>query len=197
MTFGTTDPSSPFATVSKTPQQEAETLIGRSLHAGASYRYGLAAAEGILRRLRTDYIDLLSIHKFDPFTPAEETARALENLVQRGLVRYVGYSNWTAWQAAKFIGIQKLHDYSSLVAAQMYYALVGRDIEHEVVPSCRDAGIGIVVWSPLTSGFLTGRYTRQDPSGGKGRISGSISCPHDKEKRVRSGREDEGNRRPA
>jgi aryl-alcohol dehydrogenase-like predicted oxidoreductase len=230
MTFGTAEPSSPFATVSKTPQQEAETLIGRSLDAGINffdkadvytngetekilgealgsrrkdvvistkvgfrssqaliqaggfYRYVLAAAEGSLRRLRTDYIDLLSIHKFDPFTPAEETARGLENLVQRGLVRYVGYSNWTAWQAAKFVGIQNLHNYSPLVAAQMYYSLVGRDIEHEVVPFCRDAGIGIVVWSPLASGFLTGRYTRQDPSGGKGRISGFDFLPHDKEK---------------
>jgi aryl-alcohol dehydrogenase-like predicted oxidoreductase len=230
MTFGTVDASSPFATVSKTPQQEAEALIGRSLdaginffdtadvytngetekilgvalgsrrkdvvistkigfrsgepliHAGASYRHVLAAAEGSLRRLRTDYLDLLSIHKFDLFTPAEETARALENLVQRGLVRYVGYSNWTAWQAAKFVGIQKLHNYSPLVAAQMYYSLVGRDLEHEVVPFCRDAGIGIVVWSPLASGFLTGRYSRQDPSGGNGRISGFDFLPHDKEK---------------
>jgi len=116
--------------------------------------------------LNTDYIDLLSIHKFDPYTPAEETARALENLVQRGLVRYVGYSNWTAWQAAKFVGIQKLHNYSPLVAAQMYYSLIGRDLEHEIVPFCKDAGIGIVVWSPLASGFLTGRYMRQDPTGG-------------------------------
>jgi len=230
MTFGTVDPSSPFATVSKTPQQEADALIGRSLdaginffdtadvytngetekilgealgsrrkdvvistkvgfrsgealiHAGASYRHVLEAAESSLRRLRTDYVDLLSIHKFDPFTPAEETARALENLVQRGLVRYVGYSNWTAWQAAKFVGIQKLHNYSPLVAAQMYYSLVGRDVEHEAVPFCRDAGIGIVVWSPLASGFLTGRYTREDPSGGKGRISGFDFLPHDKEK---------------
>src|SRR5579864_7523032 len=230
MTFGKNDPSSPFATVAKTPQEEAAAMIGRSLdaginffdtadvytngetekilggalgsrrkdviistkvgfrsgeaiaQAGASFRYVLAATEASLRRLQTDYIDLLSIHRFDPFTPAEETARALENLVQRGLVRYVGYSNWTAWQAAKFIGIQKLHDYSPLVAAQMYYSLVGRDIEHEVVPFCRDAGIGIVVWSPLASGFLTGRYTRQDPSGGKGRISGFDFLPHDKEK---------------
>src|SRR5579864_2257983 len=230
MTFGTVNPSSLFATVSKTPQQEAETLIGRSLdaginffdtadvytngetekilgqalssrrkdvvistkvgfrsgesliQAGASYRYVLAAAEGSLRRLRTDYIDLLSIHRFDPFTPAEETARALENLVQRGLVRYVGYSNWAAWQAAKFVGIQKLHNYSPLVAAQMYYSLVGRDLEHEVVPFCRDAGIGIVVWSPLASGFLTGRYTRQDPKGGGGRLSGFDFLPHDHEK---------------
>lgn len=230
MTFGKNNPSSPFATVAKTPQQEADRMIGRCLdaginffdtadvytsgdtekflgaalaarrkdviistkagfrsgdaliHAGASYQHLLAAVEGSLRRLQTDYVDLLSVHTFDPHTPAEETARALENLVQRGLVRYVGYSNWTAWQAAKFLGIQKLHNYSPLVAAQMYYSLVGRDLEHEVVPFCRDAGIGIVVWSPLAGGFLTGRYTRHDPSGGGGRISGFDFLPHDKEK---------------
>lgn len=230
MTFGKNDPSSPFSTVAKTPQQEAEAMISRCLdaginffdtadvytngdtekmlgaalgarrkdviistkvgfrsgealiHAGASYRYLLAATEASLRRLQTDYLDLLSIHKFDPHTPAEETARALENLVQRGLVRYVGYSNWTAWQAAKFVGIQKLYNYSPLVAAQMYYSLVGRDLEREIVPFCRDAGIGIVVWSPLAGGFLTGRYTRQDPGGDKGRLSGFDILPHDKEK---------------
>lgn len=230
MTFGSVDPSSPFAAVAKTSKQEAESLVNRCLeaginffdtadaysngqtetilgqalgsrrkdvvistkvgfrtgealiHTGGSYRYLLAAAEASLRRLNTDYIDLLSIHKFDPFTPAEETARALDNLVQRGLVRYVGYSNWTAWQAAKFVGIQKLHNYSPLVAAQMYYSLVGRDLEHEIVPFCHDAGIGIVVWSPLASGFLTGRYTRKDPTGGKGRISGFDFLPHDREK---------------
>jgi len=230
MTFGKADPSSIFAAIAKTPQQEAERIINRCLdaginffdtadvytngdtekmlgaalgarrkdvvistkvgfrsgealiHAGASYRHVLAAAEGCLRRLQTDYLDLLSIHKFDPFTPAEETARALENLVQRGLVRYVGYSNWTAWQAAKFVGIQKLHNYSPLVAAQMYYSLVGRDLEHEVIPFCRDAGIGIVVWSPLAGGFLTGRYTRQNPTGGQGRIAGFDFLPTDKEK---------------
>jgi aryl-alcohol dehydrogenase-like predicted oxidoreductase len=229
MTFGKNDPSSPFATVAKTPQEEATAMIGRSLdaginffdtadvytngetekilggalgsrrkdviistkvgfrsgeaiaQAGASFRYVIAAAEASLRRLQTDYIDLLSIHKFDPITPAEETARALENLVQRGLVRYIGYSNWAAWQAAKFVGIQKLHNYSPLVAAQMYYSLVGRDLEHEVVPFCQDAGIGIVVWSPLASGFLTGRYTRQDPKGGGGRLSGFDFLPHDHE----------------
>lgn len=230
MTFGNADPSSGLAAVAKTPQREADTMIGRCLdaginffdtadmytngeterilgaalssrrkdviistkvgfrsseaiaQAGASYRYVLAATEASLRRLQTDYIDLLSIHKLDPFTPAEETARALENLVQRGLVRYVGYSNWTAWQAAKFVGIQKLHNYSPLVSAQMYYSLVGRDLEHEVIPFCQDAGIGIVVWSPLASGFLTGRYTRQDPKGGGGRISGFDFLPHNQEK---------------
>ena len=152
------------------------------LQAGASFRYILQATEASMRRLKTDYIDLLSIHKPDPFTPFEESARALDNLVTRGLVRYIGYSNFSAWQAAKFLGIQKHHNYSPFVAAQMYYSLVGRDIEHEVAPFCQDAGIGIVVWSPLAGGFLTGRYTRQDPTGGKGRLASFDLLPHDKEK---------------
>jgi aryl-alcohol dehydrogenase-like predicted oxidoreductase len=150
--------------------------------AGASYGYILSAVESSLRRLNTDYIDLLSIHKFDPFTPMEESARALENLVQRGLVRYVGYSNFNAWQSAKFLGIQKQHNYSPFVAAQMYYSLLGRDLEHEVMPFCVDSGVGIVVWSPLAGGFLSGRYTRQDPTGGKGRLAAFDFIPFDKEK---------------
>jgi aryl-alcohol dehydrogenase-like predicted oxidoreductase len=152
------------------------------IHAGGSYAYILAAAENSLRRLGTDYLDLLSIHKPDPFTPFEETARALDNLVHRGLVRYVGYSNLSAWQAEKFVSIQKFHNYSPFVAAQMYYSLVGRDLEHEIVPFCKDAGIGIVVWSPLAGGFLSGRYTREDLSGDKGRLSGFDILPHDREK---------------
>lgn len=150
------------------------------IHSGASYAYILAAAEACLRRLNSDYIDLLSIHKPDPFTPTEETARALDNLVQRGLVRYD--SNLSGWQAAKFVGIQKLHNYAPFAAAQMYYSLLGRDLEPEVVPFCQDAGIGIVVWSPLAGGFLTGRYTRQDPTGGKGRLAEFDFPPIDREK---------------
>jgi len=149
---------------------------------GGSFRYILNSAEQCLKRLNTDAIDLLSVHKVDPWTPLEETARALENLVQRGLVRYVGYSNFTAWQSAKFLGIQQRMGYTPLVAAQMYYSLVGRDLEREVVPFCEDAGIGIVVWSPLASGFLSGRYSRQDPSGGKGRIANFDFIPFDKVK---------------
>ncbi len=151
-------------------------------HAGASYSYILSATEASLRRLNTDFVDVLSIHKPDPFTPVEETARALDNLVQRGLVRYVGYSNLSAWQAAKFVGIQKQNNYSPFIAAQMYYSLLGRDLEYEVVPFCEDAGIGIVVWSPLAQGFLSGRYTRNDPSGGEGRLSGFDILPYDREK---------------
>lgn len=149
---------------------------------GSSARHILNSAEQCLKRLGTDYLDLLSIHRFDAYTPFEESARALENLITRGLVRYVGSSNFTAWQAAKFVGIQKQRGYSPFIAAQMYYSLVGRDLEHEVVPFCEDAGVGIVVWSPLASGFLSGRYTRQDPSGGKGRLTGFDILPIEKEK---------------
>jgi aryl-alcohol dehydrogenase-like predicted oxidoreductase len=149
---------------------------------GASFGYLISAVEASLRRLNTDYVDLLSVHKIDPVTPMEETARALENLVQRGLVRYIGYSNFSAWQSAKFLGIQQQHNYSPFVAAQMYYSLVGRDIENEIVPFCTDAGVGIVVWSPLAGGFLSGRYTRKDPTGGKGRLATFDFLPFDKEK---------------
>jgi aryl-alcohol dehydrogenase-like predicted oxidoreductase len=152
------------------------------LDAGGSFRHIVNGAEASLRRLGTDYLDVLSVHRFDPYTPMEETARALQNLVSRGLVRYVGFSNFMAWQAAKFVGIQNRMGYSPLVAAQMYYSLVGRDLEHEIVPFCQDAGIGIVVWSPLASGFLSGRYTRQDPSGGQGRLATFDMLPVDKEK---------------
>ena len=149
---------------------------------GSSMRRILNSTEECLKRLGTDYIDLLSIHRFDACTPFEESARALDSLVSRGLVRYVGFSNFTAWQAAKFLGIQKQRNYAPFITAQMYYSLVGRDLEHEVVPFCEDAGIGIVVWSPLASGFLSGRYTRQDPTGGKGRMANFDILPIDKEK---------------
>jgi aryl-alcohol dehydrogenase-like predicted oxidoreductase len=150
--------------------------------AGASYGYLLSAAEACLHRLGTGYLDLLSIHKPDPFTPFEESLRALDNLVQRGLVRYVGYSNFSAWQAARCVGIQQRRSYTPFVAAQMYYSLVGRDIEHETVPFLRDAGIGLVVWSPLASGFLSGKYTRENPTGSGGRIAGFDFLPTDHER---------------
>ncbi|HEY9726862.1 MAG TPA: aldo/keto reductase, partial [Chroococcales cyanobacterium] len=127
---------------------------------GLSYRHIIASAEGSLKRLGTDYIDLYQLHIPDPLTPPEETVRALDDLVRRGLVRYVGFSNFTAWKAARMLGIQERYGYARFVGAQMYYSLLGRDIEHEFVPFIEDAGIGILVWSPLASGFLTGKYTR-------------------------------------
>lgn len=131
--------------------------------AGLSYRHIIASAEASLKRLATDYIDLYQLHIPDPLTPKEETVRALDDLVRRGLVRYVGFSNFPAWKAALMLGTQKCHGYTRFVAAQMYYSLLGRDIEHEMVPFVEDTGIGILVWSPLASGFLSGKYTRETP----------------------------------
>ncbi len=130
---------------------------------GLSYRHIIASAEASLKRLKTDYIDLYQIHIPDPLTPPEETVRALDDLVRRGMVRYVGFSNLPAWKAARILGIQERHNYARFVSAQMYYSLLGRDIEHEIVPFVEDAGIGILVWSPLASGFLSGKYARETP----------------------------------
>jgi aryl-alcohol dehydrogenase-like predicted oxidoreductase len=91
--------------------------------------------------------------------------------VRRGLVRYVGFSNFPAWKAAEAVGLQRLRGYSPFVSAQVYYSLLGRDVEHEIIPFARNAGIGIMVWSPLAGGFLSGKYTREDPKGGGGRLA--------------------------
>jgi aryl-alcohol dehydrogenase-like predicted oxidoreductase len=131
---------------------------------GSSYRHIMAAVEASLKRLNTDYIDLYQLHIPDPITPLEETLRALDDVVRQGKVRYIGYSNFPAWKAAKMVGIQQQHNYARFVAAQMYYSLLGRDLEQEVVPFVEDAGIGVLVWSPLAGGFLSGKYTRENPS---------------------------------
>ena len=139
--------------------------------AGLSYHNVIAAAEASLTRLGTDYIDLLQIHIPDPLTPFEETARALDNLVRRGLVRYVGYSNFSGWQAATMLEIQRQHAYAPFVSAQMYYSLLGRHIEYEIVPFLQHAGLGLLVWSPLAGGFLSGKYTHENPAGDNGRLA--------------------------
>jgi aryl-alcohol dehydrogenase-like predicted oxidoreductase len=130
---------------------------------GLSYRHIISSAEASLQRLGTDYIDLYQIHIPDPLTPPEETVRALDDLVRRGMVRYIGFSNLPAWKAARMLGIQERHNYARFVGAQMYYSLLGRDIEHEIVPFVEETGIGILVWSPLASGFLSGKYSRETP----------------------------------
>ena len=140
--------------------RSGESLIST----GLSYRHIIASVQGSLRRLGTDYIDLYQIHIQDPLTPCEETLRALEDVVRRGYVRYVGFCNLPAWKAAKMIGFQERRQYSCFVAAQMYYSLLGRDIEQEIVPFAQDQGLGILCWSPLASGFLTGKYTRENPA---------------------------------
>jgi aryl-alcohol dehydrogenase-like predicted oxidoreductase len=152
------------------------------LHQGLSRHHILASADESLRRLGTDYIDVYLVHKLDPHTPVEETADALDALVKAGKVRYVGFSNWPAWLAAKTVGLQHQRGWAHFQAAEVYYSLVGRDLEHEIVPFIQDAGIGAFVWSPLAGGFLTGKYTRENPKGDGGRLVSFDMLPYDKEK---------------
>jgi aryl-alcohol dehydrogenase-like predicted oxidoreductase len=148
---------------------------------GLSRHHILAAADASLKRMGTDYIDVYLVHRVDPHTPIEETVEALDALVRSGKVRYVGYSNWPAWMSAKARGIQEQRGLAPFKAAEMYYSLVGRDLEHEIVPFTQDAGIGIMVWSPLAGGLLSGKYTRENPAGDGGRLSAFNMLPHDPE----------------
>ncbi|HXX66971.1 MAG TPA: aldo/keto reductase [Polyangiaceae bacterium] len=152
---------------------------------GLSRGHILSSCEASLRRLGTDYIDLYIVHRFDPHTPMEETLQALDDLVRRGSVRHVGFSNWAAWQAAKAVGIQERRGWARFAGAQMYYSLVGRDIEHEVLPFAEDAGIGTMIWGPLAGGFLSGKYNRENLAAQENRLSGFDFLPFDKEQGFR------------
>jgi aryl-alcohol dehydrogenase-like predicted oxidoreductase len=114
-----------------------------------------------LRRLQLDHIDLYQIHGFDPATPIEETVRALDQLVRQGHVRYVGVSNWAAWQIAKALGIAERWGLSRFESLQAYYTIAGRDLERELVPMLASEGVGLMVWSPLAGGLLSGKYGRE------------------------------------
>lgn len=149
---------------------------------GLSARNLLFQVEGSLKRLGTEWLDLFVLHRLDPYTPLEETLRACEDLVRSGKVRYIGYSNWPAWRAAQAAAIQRERHWTPFCVAQMYASLVGRDVEQETVPFLRSAGAGMMVWSPLAGGFLTGRYTRKDPKGGGGRLADFDFIPMEKER---------------
>jgi aryl-alcohol dehydrogenase-like predicted oxidoreductase len=158
-------------------------MSGALIDSGLSYGHVLAACDASLTRLGTDYIDVYLVHKVDALTPVEETVEALEALVRAGKVRYVGFSNWPAWMAAKAVGIQRARGYSQFRGAELFYSLVGRDVEHELQPFCVDAGIGLMVWSPLAGGFLSGKYTREQPKGKAGdRLGGFDFLPYDRER---------------
>jgi aryl-alcohol dehydrogenase-like predicted oxidoreductase len=128
--------------------------------AGLSRHHIIKGAEDSLRRLNTDYIDLYQVHEWDGQTPLEETLHALDTLVQSGKVRYVGCSNYAAWHLMKALWTADKHDYQPFVSNQLYYSLQNRDIENEVVPACVDQGVGILVWSPIAGGLLSGKYRR-------------------------------------
>ncbi len=125
---------------------------------GLSRGHIIAGVEASLRRLGTDYLDLLQVHSWDPETPIEETMRALDDLVRAGKVRYLGCSNFTAWQLTQSLWVSDKRGYAPFVSVQPRYSLLDRRIEAELVPACRAFGIGIVPYSPLAGGILTGKY---------------------------------------
>jgi aryl-alcohol dehydrogenase-like predicted oxidoreductase len=130
---------------------------------GLSRYHILEGCNASLKRLGKDYIDLYQVHSFDFVTPLEETLRALDDLVRQGKVRYIGCSNFPAWQLMKALSISEKHNWEKFVTLQAFYSLIARDLELEHVPLCLDQGLGILPWSPLGAGFLTGKYRRGQP----------------------------------
>src|SRR6202163_1721356 len=164
---------------------ESETLLGNALkglreeivlatkvrlpmsenfnRSGATRVNIMREVEGSLKRLQTDYIDLYQVHGWDSITPLEETLRTLDDLVRHGKARYVGLSNLMSWQAATAVMLQERLGLERYVTAQMYYSLVGRGLEYEFQSFAEYHNIGILVWSPLAGGFLSGKYSRTNP----------------------------------
>lgn len=126
---------------------------------GASRSHVLDGVKASLRRLQLDHIDLYQIHGFDVATPIEETLRALDQLVRHGHVRYIGVSNWAAWQIAKALGIAERLGLARIDSLQAYYTVAGRDLEREIVPMLASEGVGLMVWSPLAGGWLSGKFS--------------------------------------
>src|SRR5271156_470898 len=172
---------------------ESETLVGNALkgvrkeivlatkvrlpmsanlnHSGATRVNIMREVEDSLRRLQTDYLDLYQMHGWDSNTPLEEILRPLDDLVRQGKVRYIGLSNYMSWQAATAVMLQQRMGLEKFVTAQMYYSLVGRGLEYEFQSFAEYHNIGILVWSPLAGGFLSGKYTRANPAPGGTRFA--------------------------
>ena len=131
--------------------------------AGASRERLIRAVDAALRRLKTDYIDLLQLHAFDAGTPLEETLSALDDLVRAGKLRYVGASNFAGWELMRSLGVAEKYGYPRYVAHQVYYSLIGRDYEWELMPLAKQQNVGALVWSPLGWGRLTGKIRRGRP----------------------------------
>src|SRR6266540_5494889 len=127
---------------------------------GLSRKHIMDAIDASLRRLQMDYVDLYQIHRWDYETPIEETLDALNDIVRAGKARYIGGSSMFAWQFAKALYTSDLHGYARFVSMQNHYNLVYREEEREMIPLCKDQGIGLIPWSPMARGFLTGRYKR-------------------------------------
>ena len=149
--------------------------------AGLSRKHLLSACDASLKRLGTDHVDIYSPHRPDALTPLEETLEALDTLVRQGKTRYIGCSNWPAWMTAKAVQMQKDRGWAKFISAQLYYSLLGRDIELEIVSMLQDAGAGLMVWSPLSGGFLSGKYTWDNLKDSENRLSGFDVLQFDKE----------------
>lgn len=182
---------------------ESETLLGQALksrrndvliatkvgfrtgpalmQSGLSRRHILWSIDQSLKRLNTDWVDIYIAHREDPHTPLEETLWALDAVVRSGKARYIGFSNWSAWKVAAALEIQKSNGLAPFTHGQMHYSLLGRDVERDVAPMMRRYGLGMTVWSPLSSGFLSGKYTPQTLSSPDNRFSGFDLLPFDKE----------------
>ena len=134
---------------------------------GTSRKALMKAVEDSLRRLGTDYIDLYQMHRFDPKTPLAETLSTLNDLVRQGKVRYLGVSNWSASQITDAARLTEAHNWEPLISLQPQYSILARDIEVEIIPVCTEFGLGVIPWSPLAGGVLTGKYRRgeEPPTG--------------------------------
>ena len=127
---------------------------------GLSRSHIIDGVKASLQRMQLEHIDLYQVHGFDPATPIEETLRALDTMVQHGHVRYIGVSNWAAWQIAKALGISERLGIASFQSLQAYYSVAGRDLERELIPMLQSEGLSLMVWSPLAGGLLSGKYSR-------------------------------------
>ncbi len=137
---------------------------------GLSRRHLSTALDASLRRLQVDTIDLYQVHAFDPLTPLEETLRFLDDAVAAGKIRYVGLSNFTGWQLQRAVDLAEFHGWSVPVTLQPHYNLLGRELEWEIVPACAANGLGILPWSPLAGGWLTGKYRPDERPSGASRL---------------------------
>ncbi|MGA9606737.1 MAG: aldo/keto reductase [Rouxiella badensis] len=146
-----------IATKARFPMSEGPNGGGSSRH------HILRACEASLKRLNTDHIDLYQLHQWDGLTPLEETLRALDDLVSSGKVRYVGLSNFSAWHLMKTLGVSDAHHWVRPVSQQIHYTLQAREAEYELLPVSHDQGLGVLVWSPLAGGLLSGKYRRNQP----------------------------------
>lgn len=149
--------------------------------AGLNKRHVTWSIEQSLRRLGTDWIDVYIAHNEDSYTPLEETLEALDSVVRSGKARYLGFSNWSAWKVAAALELQKANGWAQFTHGQMYYSLLGRDIERDLFPLTERYGIGITVWSPLASGFLSGKYNRDTAAAPDDRLASVDFIPYDRE----------------